>query len=174
MDISAKLGSLACAKTLSKCAVITVVEYSLGISPQLDHLKVVGIVRQLLTVLLAILIVNPVCCCAFGAFLTGAKQADTSIAKCCAKKQQHFPTDPGHEKPDERPECPCDRDVAALTEAKVNDLAPVWNGDLVAELEFAPDAPLQYPTRLVDIAQPVISEALPPGPSWRMYCSYLL
>jgi hypothetical protein len=146
--------------------------FFLKFSSSCAPLMVVKLLQQLLAVVLAVLVANPVCCCTLGNLLPDG-QAEAPHASCCSKKQD-VPNGSQDESPGKSPDCPCEKGAFALVDSKNQDLALAFSVDLVPEPPSIAEVPLPVSAELADSSFPKWLNAPPPASSWRVYCSYLL
>ncbi|MGJ8677048.1 MAG: hypothetical protein ACSHX0_06000 [Akkermansiaceae bacterium] len=131
-------------------------------------------INKALALILALLIGNPLCCCALALQIS---DADTPVHSCCAQQ-----ADPSNESEEEKKpcQCPCDKDGKALSETHEKvDAAPAKNLDPHHVWLLATEADLSLPR--ISTAAGHIAK-WPPGrlpiPSMgerlASHCSYLL
>jgi len=129
--------------------------------------------RQTLALVLVALLANPVCCCTLGNLFGADGNGDLKgpMPSCCSKKQS-APGEQQPSAPDKEPFCPCADDDMAVEKVQSPQI------DLGDGHDIALEAPS---VRLVELS-PVRAglpcaakfDLPPPGPSWRIFCCYLL
>jgi len=118
---------------------------------------------------------NPACCCTIGDLLHRevAENTPPFYASCCAEKQSP-PSDSEKEQPDDCPDCPCRKGHSAAVESKNAELGTAFAVNLLpTPPSFSLAQPAYRPASLA-LALPAHLALPPPGPSWQMFCRYLL
>jgi hypothetical protein len=133
----------------------------------------VGVIRQTLALVLTVLLANPVCCCTLGDLFAADDNGDRkgSVPSCCAKKQS-APGEQQPSAPDKAPSCPCADDDMAVEKVQSPQIDRGDRHDLALE------APSVRVVELLAVRGGLPGAAKldlpPPGPSWRVFCCYLL
>ena len=122
--------------------------------------------RKILAAVLALIIANPICCCAFGDLASGS-----NASACCSEVEMPL-GQPAPCQPTDGGGCPCTAEKDALVEAKSKQVERV-DSELLALSRRALGVFAIIP-RQAPFVQSKGQSLPPPDAVWRRYCRFLL